>query len=100
MASTIKKGCHIAPNVPLGGHILAAGLDIAAESTMAKFAERDTLCLALFASYKYIQFLHLSTHISILSIGVCHMHEVIFWHPHNNNRTLGSNLLCRGLEYD
>ena len=23
-----------------------------------------------------------------------------FWHPHNNNRTLDSNLLCRGLEYD
>ena len=54
MASTIKKGCHIAPNVPLGVHTLAAGLDIAAESTMAEFAKRDTLGLTLFARYKYI----------------------------------------------
>lgn len=59
MASTLKKGRYIAPNVPLWVHILAAGLDIARESAMAKFAERDALCLTLFASYKYIQFLHL-----------------------------------------
>lgn len=59
MASTIKKWGHIAPNVPFGVHILAAGLDIAAESTMAEVAKRDTLGLTLFASYKYIQFLHL-----------------------------------------
>lgn len=59
MASTIKKWCHIAPNVPFGVQILTAGLDIAAESTMAEVAKRDTLGLTLFASYKYIQFLHL-----------------------------------------
>lgn len=59
MASTIKKGCHIALNMPLGVHILAAGLDIATESTMAEVAKCDTLGLTLFASYKYIKFLHL-----------------------------------------
>ena len=59
MASTLKKGRYIDPNVPFRVHISAAGLDIAAESTMAEFAERNTLCLTLFASYKYIQFLHL-----------------------------------------
>lgn len=59
MASAIKKGCHIAPNVPLRVHILAAGLYVAAESAVAEVAKRDTLGLTLFASYKYIQFLHL-----------------------------------------
>lgn len=54
MTSTIKKGCHIAPYVPLGVHISAAGLYIAAESTMAEFAKRDALGLTLFARYKYI----------------------------------------------
>jgi hypothetical protein len=51
MASTIKKWCHIAQNVPLWVHTLTAGLDIAAESTMAEFAKRDALGLTLFASY-------------------------------------------------
>jgi hypothetical protein len=59
MTSTIKKGSHIAQNVPPGMHTLTAGLDIAAESTMAEFAKCDALGLTLFARYKYIKFLHL-----------------------------------------